>query len=394
MKVRTVIRQGTPEDTPPALTVWRSAEETGRGDPVSPERHGRRVRAHVDNPDAFLFGAESGAEYVGMAVGMQGLSLHQPRLPADGPREGKRPGRDHNPPLAGSLKHWPDGLRASDTIQEEAEMGGEDWRGRWQETNMESWDERVPIHVGGEFYGVEAFKAGEEHLRPFEIAEVGDVSGRDLLHLQCHFGKDTLSWARRGARVTGLDFSAPAVEAARNLAGEMGIDAEFVQSDVYKAGDVLGGRTFDIVYTGLGALNWLPDITRWAAVAAGLVRPGGFLYLAEFHPFTTVFGDDGLTVEHDYFHKEEPDVWDEPGTYADFDAETVNNVTYEWNHTLSDVVTALIDAGLVLQFLHEHDYTLFPRWPILEKSGFDTYRLPEGTPRIPLMYSLLARRPR
>ena len=127
-------------------------------------------------------------------------------------------------------------------------------------------------------------------------------------------------------------------------------------------------------------------------MAAGLVRPGGFLYLAEFHPFADVFGDD-LTVEHDYFHSEEPQVWDEPGTYADLTAQTENNVTYEWNHTLSDVVTALIDAGLVLQFLHEYDYTLFPRWPILERTDLDIYRLPEGTPRIPLIYSLMARKP-
>jgi len=267
------------------------------------------------------------------------------------------------------------------------------WRDQWQEANRASWDERVPIHVSGTFYGVEAFKAGEEHLRPFELEEMGDVSGKDLLHLQCHFGKDTLSWARHGARVTGLDFSVPAVEAARKLAADVGLDARFVNSDVYEAGEALGGRTFDVVYTGLGALNWLPDIGRWAGVVAGLIRPGGTLYLAEFHPFTDVFGDDDLTVEHDYFHKEEPQVWDEPGTYADLEAETTNNLTYEWNHTLSDVVAALIEAGLVLEFLHEHDYTLFPRWPILEKSDFDTYRLPGGTPQIPLMYSLKARRP-
>jgi 2-polyprenyl-3-methyl-5-hydroxy-6-metoxy-1,4-benzoquinol methylase len=269
----------------------------------------------------------------------------------------------------------------------------EGWQDSWREANRANWDERVPIHTGGDFYDVEAFKAGQQRLRPFELEEVGDVSGKDLLHLQCHFGIDTLSWARRGARVTGLDFSAPAVEAARALAEEMGLDADFVRSDVYEAGEALGGRTFDVVYTGLGALNWLPDIGRWARVAAGRVRPGGFLYLSEFHPFTNVFADADLTVEHDYFHSAEPEVWDEPGTYADLDAETEHNLTYEWKHTLSDVVTALIDAGLVLEFLHEHDYTLFPRWPVLEKTGFDTYRLPEGTPRIPLMYSLLARRP-
>ena len=266
------------------------------------------------------------------------------------------------------------------------------WRDEWREANRANWDERVPIHVSGEFYDVAGFKAGGERLRPFELSEVGSVSGKDLVHLQCHFGIDTLSWARRGARVVGLDFSAPAIEEARRLADELGLEADFVQSDVYGAAGALGGRDFDVVYTGLGALNWLPDIRGWARVVASLVRPGGFLYLSEFHPFSWVFGDEDLTVAHDYFHGEEPEVWDEPGTYADLDAETVHNRTYEWNHTLGEVVSAVIEAGLILEFLHEHDHTLFPRWPCLEKVGFDTYRLPDGKPRLPLMYSLRARR--
>jgi 2-polyprenyl-3-methyl-5-hydroxy-6-metoxy-1,4-benzoquinol methylase len=130
-----------------------------------------------------------------------------------------------------------------------------DWREEWLETNRANWDERVPIHVGGEFYDVEGLKVGQERLRPFELDEVGDVAGKDLVHLQCHFGIDTLSWARRGARVVGLDFSGPAVEAARKLAAELNLDATFVESDVYDAASALDGRTFDVVYTGLGVLN-------------------------------------------------------------------------------------------------------------------------------------------
>jgi SAM-dependent methyltransferase len=267
----------------------------------------------------------------------------------------------------------------------------EDWRRKWLETNRANWDERVPIHVSGEFYAVDSFKAGQERLRPFEIEEVGDVSGKDLLHLQCHFGIDTLSWARRGAKVVGLDFSAPAIEEARKLATELDLDAEFVEANVYDAAQALDGRTFDVVYTGLGALNWLPDIECWAGVAASLVWPGGFLYVSEFHPFSWVFGDEDLSVTYDYFQKN-PFIWDEPGTYADLDAETVHNRTYEWNHTLGDVVSAVISADLTLEFLHEHDHTLFPRWPFLEKTGFDPYRMPEGRPRLPLMYSLRARK--
>jgi len=268
-----------------------------------------------------------------------------------------------------------------------------EWREEWRDANRANWDERVPIHVSGEFYEVASFKEGQERLQPFEIDEVGDVTGKDLLHLQCHFGIDTLSWARRGARVTGLDFSAPAVETARGLASDMGLEATFVHSDVYEAVSATGGPTFDVVYTGRGAILWLPDIGRWAGVVADLLKPGGFLYLTEFHPFTDVFGDEDLSVEHDYFQDANPRVWDEPGTYADFDAETSNNLTYEWNHTLGEVVSAVTTAGLSVELLHEYDYTVFPRWPMLEKSDFDTYRLPEGTPRIPLMYSLRARKP-
>lgn len=269
-------------------------------------------------------------------------------------------------------------------------------REKWFRTNRANWDERVPIHTKGEFYDVEGFKrSGEARLRPFELREVGDVREKSLLHLQCHFGLDTLSWARLGARVTGLDFSEPAVEAARKLAREVGLEGEarFVRANVYGAREALAGERFDIVYTGFGALNWLPDIRGWARVVASLLAPGGFLYLAEFHPFADVFADDDLTVEHGYFHPpERPRVWDEPGTYADLEAETENNVTYEWNHTLGAVVTALARAGLALEFLHEHDHTLFPRWPFLVRDGSGAYRLPAGEPSLPLMYSLRARK--
>lgn len=263
-----------------------------------------------------------------------------------------------------------------------------DWENEWLETNRSNWDERVPIHVGGEFYDVESFKVGAERLRPFELTEVGDVAGKSLAHLQCHFGVDSLCWARRGAKVSGLDFSAPAVEAARRLASEMGLQAEFVQANVYDAPRALA-RTFDVVYTGLGAINWLPDLRKWAEVASSLVKPGGFLYLAEFHPFTNVFGDEDLSLVHDYFH-EGMRMWEDTGTYADLGAETENNRTYERDHTLGEIVSAIAGSGLTIEFLHEHDYTLFPRWPILEKSGFDTYRLPEAVPSLPLMFSLRA----
>ncbi|HEX6425177.1 MAG TPA: class I SAM-dependent methyltransferase, partial [Acidimicrobiales bacterium] len=231
-------------------------------------------------------------------------------------------------------------------------------RDDWADLNRRWWDERAPVHVASDFYDVAGFLAdpGASTLRPFEIDDVGDVAGRALFHPQCHFGLDTLSWARRGARAVGLDFSAPAVEAARDLARRADLDAAFVAGDVYDAVDLVGGRTFDVVYTGLGAVNWLPDIARWARVMAELTAPGGVLYVAEFHPLHRILGDDDLTVRHPYFHDHgEPLAVDEPGTYADLAAATEHNRTVEWTHGLGAVVTAVIDAGLTVELLREHD---------------------------------------
>ena len=267
-------------------------------------------------------------------------------------------------------------------------MTDQDWRG----LNKALWDERVPIHVGSPFYDVAGFRAGGDPLRSFELDEVGDVSGRSLVHLQCHFGLDTLSWARHGARVTGLDFSEPAIEQARALAGELGLEARFVAADVYDAVEALGRERYDVVYTGLGALVWLPDLDRWARTVASLLAPGGFLDLAEFHPFAdTLDEEEGRTVAFDYFDAE-PRVWTEPGTYAELSAPTEHNTSVEWAHGLGTVVTAIANAGLRIEFLHEHDHTLFERFTTLEKRPDGTYHLPAERPRIPLMYSLRARR--
>ncbi|MGW4032418.1 class I SAM-dependent methyltransferase [Streptomyces sp. NPDC004838] len=264
----------------------------------------------------------------------------------------------------------------------------------WRDANRSNWDERVPIHVASDFYDLGSFRAGKDSLRDFEIAEVGDVSGRTLLHLQCHIGLDTLSWARRGAsQVVGLDFSEPAVDAARSLAADLGLGPEraaFVAADVYDAAEAVPDPSYDIVYTGVGALNWLPDMTRWAETAASLVAPGGFLYLAEFHPLTDALDDEtGSRVVHDYFSRA-PWVEEMSGSYADLNAETVNNRTVEWQHPIGEVVSALAGAGLRLEFLHEHDVSLFDRFEQLSRSGDGYYRFPADRPRIPLMYSLKA----
>jgi 2-polyprenyl-3-methyl-5-hydroxy-6-metoxy-1,4-benzoquinol methylase len=267
------------------------------------------------------------------------------------------------------------------------------------ETNRLQWDERAPLHVASDFYHVDRFRAGVSTLRAVEIEEVGDVEGLDLLHLQCHFGLDTLSWARRGARVTGLDFSAPAIEAARTLAADESIDARFVCATVDDAVAALAGQTYDVVYTGIGALGWLPDIDRWAGTAAALVRPGGSLYVFEHHPFIGALDNgeqvDDLRFKYAYDSPvDQPMRWEGSGSYAVPDAETVHNVVYEWNHSLGSIVSSLIDHGLVLELLHEHPFMLWRRWPFLVETEPGIWRLPaEYEGRLPLMFSIRARRP-
>jgi SAM-dependent methyltransferase len=221
------------------------------------------------------------------------------------------------------------------------------------------------------------------------------VTGRSLLHLQCHIGLDTLSWARHGAaRVVGLDFSEPAVETARSLAADLGFGADraaFVAADLYDAPQAVPDSSYDIVYTGVGALCWLPDIRRWAETAASLVAPGGFLYLAEFHPITDVLDEEtGSRVVHDYFDRD-AQVYELSGTYTDGDADLAHNRTVQWQHPLGEVVSALAAAGLRIEFLHEHDVSLFRQFEAFEvRDGY--HRFPAGRPRVPLMYSLRARK--
>lgn len=261
--------------------------------------------------------------------------------------------------------------------------------------NRAWWDERAPIHAEGDFYDLDGFVAGHDTLLAFEPEALGDVAGLDLVHLQCHMGMDTLSWARRGARVTGLDFSEPAIATARSLAEHIGVEARFEVADVYDAVEVLGA-TYDITYQSLGSLNWHPDMGRWARILYTLTRPGGRYCLLEGHPMGWVLDDAGEKVEYPYFFVPGGQrISDEGGTYADMSAETVNNDTIEFSHTLSDVIQALIDAGFVLERFAEHPFTVFEMWPWLEErpGQTTTWWGPEGRPTLPMMYSVVARRP-
>ncbi len=264
------------------------------------------------------------------------------------------------------------------------------------EANRAHWEERVPHHIASDFYDMPAFRAGGDTLGEQQRDEVGDVEGKTLLHLQCHFGQDTMSWARLGATVTGLDFSAEAVAAARELAQELNIPAEFVEANVYDATETLGGRQFDIVYTALGVLGWLPDIEAWGAAVAACLRPGGTFYIREFHPMAWIFDDaegvTDLTVRHPYWTPAEPLREEASGSYAT-GAATTQNVTYWWNHSLGQVITALTQAGLVVEFVHEFDYAGFRMLPFMEQSADGYWRLPEHAESVPLMFSIRAHRP-
>ncbi len=262
--------------------------------------------------------------------------------------------------------------------------------------NRARWDELVDIHLRSPDYRVAAFKAGEDHLHPIEAAEIGPIAGKRLLHLQCHFGLDTLCLARRGAMVSGLDFSPVAIAAARALAEETGIPGRFVVGNVYDAPALIGER-FDIVYVSWGAINWLPDIAGWAKIVAEMLDAGGFLYLLEGHPLAMALeqehADAPILPTCDYFQNQGPLVNFAATSYTGDPDPVAHREMHEWIHPLGAVVTALIAAGLALDWLHEHDRVAWRMFPCLEEAADHMWRLPAGRPSLPLAYSLRARKP-
>jgi SAM-dependent methyltransferase len=263
-------------------------------------------------------------------------------------------------------------------------------------SNRAMWDEWADVNAGSKMYNLEGFKAGAPGLHQPELDEVGPVQGKTMLHLQCHFGKDSLSWARRGAQVTGMDFSPRAIELARALSAELNLPARVVCCNLYDLPQYLdpGREQFDVVYTSYGVLTWLPDLRRWAQVAASYVRPGGFFYIAEFHPLANILGETEVPprVEYPYFNDQVVE-WPVQGSYADPTAKVKAQVSYEWNYPLGEVVTDLVEAGLQLEFLHEWDFCSYQHLPFLVQGADGWWRMPPGSPRLPLTFSLRARRP-
>jgi SAM-dependent methyltransferase len=265
--------------------------------------------------------------------------------------------------------------------------------GIYKAANRALWDEWTAIHVQSEFYDVEGFKRGDIKLHSLEREEVGDVAGKSLLHLQCHFGLGTLSWARLGATVTGADFSSKSIEAARSLSSELEIPASFVCSDIDHLPEVLSGR-FDIVFTSYGVLPWLPDLKRWAGVIAHFLKPGGVFYIAEAHPISYIFDDaqgvSDLVIKYPYFARDEPIEWKTQGSYADRNAHVVQPVSYEWPHTIGDIINALIGAGLRIEFLHEFPYVTWQQLPFMVEGSDGYWRLPDREASLPLLFSIRA----
>lgn len=263
---------------------------------------------------------------------------------------------------------------------------------RAMDANRRLWDELTPIHARSAFYDVQGFLAGKSTLSPLELAEVGGVQGKSLLHLQCHFGLDTLSWARLGATATGVDFSPKAIALARSLSRDSGITARFVKSNVYDLPRVLRGE-FDIVFTSYGVLCWLPDLKRWANVIAHFLKPGGTFYIVDFHPVTNVFANEAdeqpLRVTGSYFPSAAPQRWEPDGSYADRSA-TVTQPAHEWSHPIADIVNALLAAGLRLEFLHEFPYCSYPHFPFMRRGADGWWWLPGRKASIPLMFSIRA----
>ncbi|MBI5093105.1 MAG: methyltransferase domain-containing protein [Candidatus Hydrogenedentes bacterium] len=262
---------------------------------------------------------------------------------------------------------------------------------KYLEVNRAIWNASTPIHVASAFYDVPGFKAGRCTVFEVERAEVGDVSGKSLLHLQCHFGMDTLSWARLGARVVGVDFSDVAIAQAQALAAETGIDARFVCSDVYALRERVHEQ-FDVVFTSQGVLCWLPDVMEWGRIAAHFLRPGGVFYIHEFHPIGLFYQPPGVVAVLDgetYARRGEPIRSEQRGTYADLDAD-ICMPEYEWPYTLGDVVTALASAGLRIEFLHEFDHCAYPAQPGFVRRADGFWYCPHNSSGLPLMFSIRA----
>ena len=280
----------------------------------------------------------------------------------------------------------------------------------WFEANKELWNHRTAVHKDSAFYDLQGFKEGKNVLTPIELNEVGEVKGKNMLHLQCHFGMDSLNWARLGADVTGIDLSDVAIDEARKLNDELGLNVKFICCNVYdlhpdnaesskapSVGGGLGEAAFDIVFTSYGTIGWLPDLDKWAEIISYYLKPGGLFYIAEFHPVVWMFDEEFTHVKY-YYDNMEVIVTENEGTYTDRNA-NIKGKEYGWNHSISEVINALIKNGLQIRLFNEHMYSPYPCFRNTvetEKArpddpvGRGKWQIKGMEGKIPMLYSLKA----
>ena len=255
--------------------------------------------------------------------------------------------------------------------------------------NKNLWNQRTAVHKDSAFYDLAGFKAGANALAPIELNELGDVKGKSLLHLQCHFGMDTLSLSRMGAKCVGVDLSDAAITLAGELNDELKLDAKFICCNVYDTSKYVKEQ-FDIVFTSYGVIGWLPDLVPWAGMIAEKLRPGGIFYMAEFHPVVWMFDDEFTHIKY-YYDNREVIVTENEGTYTDRNAD-IKGKEYSWNHSISEVLNALIDAGLKIEFFNEHMYSPYPCFRNVVETETGKWHIKGMEGKIPMVYSLRARK--
>jgi len=256
-------------------------------------------------------------------------------------------------------------------------------------TNRETWNKKVPIHARSDFYNLAGFKKGASSLNSFELEALGDVRGKSILHLQCHFGQDTLSLQRMGAHCTGIDISDEAIKLARQLNDELKLDASFVCCNVLDTSEFVSDK-FDAVYTSYGTIGWLPDLRPWAKMISERLKPNGLFYIVEFHPIPWMFDYKVSPPMLKYGYQQKKAIYEEyKGTYADVNSEIISK-EYSWNHGLGEVITSLSEAGLNIEYLKEHQASPYNIFPKLEKNNNGLFEANPGL--FPLIYEVKARK--
>ncbi|MFX1483827.1 MAG: class I SAM-dependent methyltransferase [Promethearchaeota archaeon] len=262
----------------------------------------------------------------------------------------------------------------------------------YYDANRTMWDQFAKINVNSKTYKTEEFLKGQTTLNSIELEELGDVKGKSLLHLQCHFGLDTLSWAREGAEVTGVDFSKEGIATAKDLAKKAGINARFVQSNIFDLPEVLHEQ-FDIIFTSYGVLVWLHDLKRWAEIIVSLLKPGGTFYIVEFHPMMWVMDWDNaedFKMVRSYFPRDTPYEFVVDGSYAETDKKIKPQVDYEWGHGLARIITSIIEADLRIEFFHEFNKSPFRQFEFLKKRQDGYWYYDNPAVQLPLVFSIKA----